>query len=125
MLKDMVEQLEKEGEEDEEVYEKMGCWCETNDKEKTKSIADGEGKINDLSSKSAQLNAEIAQLTKEVAKNSAALESATALREKQLAEFTAEEKDMTTSITGLKGAVVALSKHHEGAAALLQEGRAA
>lgn len=120
MLKDMIEQLEKEGEEDEEVYEQMGCWCTTNEKEKTKQIADGEGRIDDLSSaiedlsaNSARLNTEIAMLNKEIAKNEEALESATALRDKQLAEFTAEEKDMITSLTSLKGAVVALAKHHE------------
>ena len=27
----MISQLEKEAEEDEEVYETMGCWCTTND----------------------------------------------------------------------------------------------
>jgi len=120
MLKDMIEQLEKEGEEDEEVYEQMGCWCTTNEKEKTKQIADGEGRIDDLShaiedlsANSARLNTEIAMLNKEIAKNEEALESATALREKQLAEFTAEEKDMLTSLTSLKGAVVSLAKHHE------------
>ena len=26
----------------------MACWCETNDKEKTKSIADAEARISDL-----------------------------------------------------------------------------
>merc|ERR1719387_1259935 len=122
MLKDMVDQLEKEGEEDEEIYETMGCWCTTNDKEKTQQIANGEdtvkdlsASIEDLSANSARLNAEISNLNMEVAKNEEALESATALRDKQLAEFTAEEKDMLTSITGLKGAVVALSKHLESA----------
>jgi hypothetical protein len=40
LLKDMLKQLEKEAEEDEEIYDKMACWCETNDKEKTKSISD-------------------------------------------------------------------------------------
>lgn len=125
MLKDMVAQLEKEGEEDEEIYQQMGCWCETGDKEKTKSIADAEGKINDLSSaieeltaKSAQLTAEMGALTGEVSKNTEAMESATALRDKQLAEFNAEEKDMIMSVTSLKGAVIALSKNHEGASLL-------
>jgi len=120
MLKDMIEQLEKEGEEDQEVYEQMGCWCTTNEKEKTKQIADGESRIEDLShaiedlsANSARLNTEIEMLNKEVAKNEEALETATALRKKQLAEFTAEEKEMITSITSLKGAVVALAKHHE------------
>merc|ERR1719161_242927 len=50
LLKDMQEQLEKEAEEDEEIYEKMACWCETNDKEKTKAIADAEARIEDLTS---------------------------------------------------------------------------
>jgi len=51
LLKDMLKQLEKEAEEDEEIYDKMACWCETNDKEKTKSIADAESHIADLTSK--------------------------------------------------------------------------
>merc|ERR1719443_477008 len=125
LLKDMVEQMEKEGEEAEEVYEKMGCWCQTNDKEKTKAIKDGEGAINDLSASVEDLAANIARLTaetgaldSEVAKNEEALSSADSLRQKQLAEFNVEEKDMLTSITGLKGAVVALSKHHEAASLL-------
>eukprot|EP00429_Kryptoperidinium_foliaceum_P079508 CAMPEP_0176214862 /NCGR_PEP_ID=MMETSP0121_2-20121125/16387_1 /TAXON_ID=160619 /ORGANISM="Kryptoperidinium foliaceum, Strain CCMP 1326" /LENGTH=67 /DNA_ID=CAMNT_0017553957 /DNA_START=73 /DNA_END=272 /DNA_ORIENTATION=+ len=29
LLKDMNKQLEKEAEEDEEIYDKMACWCET------------------------------------------------------------------------------------------------
>jgi hypothetical protein len=125
LLKDMISQLEKEGEEDEEIYETMGCWCETNDKEKTKAIADSERAITDLTAKiegltgnSARLNVEISNLEKEVAKNSAALDQATALREKELAEFTAEEKDSLQTISSLKSAVIALSKHHE--AAMLQ-----
>jgi len=120
LLKDMVGQLEKEAEEDEEVYETMGCWCETNDKEKTKSIADAESRIADLTAaieegtaQSAKLNTEIANLQKEIAKNGQALDTATALRTKQLAEFNEEEKDMLQSISSLKSAVIALSKHHE------------
>merc|ERR1719316_1215890 len=121
----MVSQLEKEGEEDEELYETMGCWCETNDKEKTKSIADAEGHIADLTAaieeftaSSAKLNTEIENLNKEIAKNQQALDTATALRTKQLAEFNEEEKDMLQSISSLKSAVIALSKHHE---AMLQD----
>ena len=30
LLKDMLKQLEKEGEEDEEIYDQLACWCETN-----------------------------------------------------------------------------------------------
>merc|ERR1719201_2732637 len=127
----MITQLEKEAEEDEEVYEAMGCWCETNDKEKTKSISDAEQRIADLTaaiegftSKSAQLNTQIGHLTAEVAKNGNALDQATALRTKQLAEFNGEEKDMLQSISALKSAVVTLGKQN-AASAMLQDSNTA
>merc|ERR1719214_149859 len=119
LLKDMLKQLEKEAEEDEEIYDKMACWCETNDKEKTKAIADAEARIADLTTKieeltanSARLNTEIKNLEKEVAANQAALDQATSIRQKQLAEFNAEEKDLLESISALKSAIIVLSKHH-------------
>merc|ERR1719407_32815 len=125
LLKDMVKQLEKEAEEDEEIYEKMACWCETNDKEKTKAIADAEAHIEDLtttieelSATSARLNTEIKFLEKEVAENQDALDKAAALRAKELAEFNAEEKDAIQAITALKNAIIVLSKNHEGGALL-------
>jgi chromosome segregation ATPase len=119
LLKDMLKQLEKEAEEDEEIYDKMACWCETNDKEKTKSIADAEARISDLTTKieeltamSARLNTEIKNLEKEVAENQAALDKATAIRQKQLAEFNEEEKDSLEAISALKAAITVLSKHN-------------
>jgi len=130
LLKDMLKQLEKEAEEDEEIYDKMACWCETNDKEKTKAIADAEAKIADLTTKieeltasSSRLGAEIKNLEKEVAQNQEALDKATAIREKQLAEFNAEEKDLLESISALKAAIVVLSKHHGGALTQLPRSR--
>merc|ERR1719155_59729 len=115
----MLKQLEKEAEEDEEIYDQLACWCETNDKEKTKSIADAEAKIEDLTIKieemtasSARLNTEIKNLEKEVAANQAALDKATAIRQKELAEFNEEEKDLLGSISALKSAVTVLSKHN-------------
>jgi len=119
LLKDMQKQLELEGEEDEEMYEKMACWCETNDREKTKSIKEAEARIEDLTTsieegtaKSSQLNTEIANLGKELEKNRQALDKATALRQKDLAEFVAEEKDVLQSLSALKSAIVVLSKHN-------------
>jgi len=128
LLKDMQKQLEKEQEEDEEIYEKMACWCETNDKEKTQAIADAEAKIDQLTSRieeltatSAELTTEIKNLEQERAQNQESLDKATALRQKQLAEFNAEEKDLLESVQALKAAITVLSKHHGGS--LLQAGR--
>merc|ERR1719174_126011 len=122
LLKDMLKQLEKEAEEDEEIYDKMACWCETNDKEKTKAIEEAEARITDLTAMieeltaaSARLNTEIKNLEGEVAKNQEALDKATAIRQKQLAEFNAEEKDAIEAIGALKAAIVVLSKHHPSA----------
>jgi len=122
LLKDMLKQLEKEAEEDEEIYDQLACWCETNDKEKTKSISDAEAKIENLTIKveeltasSARLNTEIKNLEKEVAENQEALDQATAIRQKELAEFNAEEKDALQAISALKSAVTVLGKHHGGA----------
>merc|ERR1719272_1323865 len=103
LLKDMLKQMKKEAEEDEDVYDKMACWSETNIKEKTKTIDDANSKISDLSnsieSKNAQaarLNTEIKDLKKEAAEDQAALDEATANRKTQLAEFVKSEKDLVT-----------------------------
>jgi len=124
LLKDMQKTIEKEGEEDEAEYEKMACWCATNDKEKTKAINEASTRIEDLTSAieegtggSSQLNTEIANLEKEIAKNQAALDKAQAMRTKELAEFNAEEKDALGSISALKSAIIVLSKHHSASAA--------
>merc|ERR1719171_2953383 len=118
----MQNQLIKEQEEDEEIYEQMACWCETNDREKTKSIADAEALITDLTSSieeltatSGRLNTEIKNLEKEIAANQHALDKADAMRQKELAEFNAEEKDLLQTIQTLKSAIVVLAKHHGGA----------
>jgi len=122
LLKDMLKQLEKEAADDEEIYDKMACWCETNDKEKTQAIADAQirledlgNKIEELTASSARLNTEIKNHEKEIAQNQDALDKATAIREKQLAEFNAEEKDLLESVSALKAAITVLSKHHGGA----------
>ena len=119
LMKDMQAQLEKEGDEDQEVYEKVTCWCETNDKDKTTAISDAESRITELTStieeataSSARLNTEIKNLGTEIAKNQAALDKATELRKKELAEFNAEEKDVLQSIGALKSAVTVLGKHN-------------
>merc|ERR1719502_2576017 len=81
LLKDMQKELEAEAKADQEVYDTFACWCETNEKEKSKAIADAEAKINDLNTMieeltaaSARLNSEIKMLEGEVGKNQGALD---------------------------------------------------
>merc|ERR1719453_1902247 len=123
----MTAQLNKEAEEDAEAYESMACWCETGDKQKAKEIADGQQKstdlaaaIEELTAKGQQLRADMETLEASVAEQTAALTQATAIRDKEKAEFVAEEKEMIQSITSLKGAVITLSKTHGESASMLQ-----
>jgi len=122
ILKDMIKTMEKEQEADEEIYDKLACWCETNDKDKTKSIKEAtdriaalETSIEEDTAASARLNTEIKNTEQEVAKNQKALDDATAIREKELAEFNEEEKEMLQALSALKQAVTVLSKHHSSA----------
>lgn len=125
LLKDMQGQLQKEQDQDQEIYDAMACWCETNNKAKTKAISDGDMKSKDLAAaieeytaKSAQLKVDIEEADKEIKASTDAIAKATAIREKEASEFHEEEKNAISSITSLKGAVVTLGGHHE---ALSQE----
>merc|ERR1719486_224422 len=75
--------------------------------------------MDEYSAKADQLRSDIEGLEADVAEKTAALEQATSIRDKELAEFNEEEKDMIQSITSLKSAVVTLSKHQDS---FLQDG---
>merc|ERR1719160_1640998 len=84
-------------------------------------ITDLTAAIEESAAKHSQLSVEIDGAKKEIETATAALAEATALREKEYAEFNADEKDAIASITNLKGAVTTLSKHHEGSALIQRE----
>jgi len=105
------------------MMEKLGCWCVTNEKEKTKAVADAKVKVTDLgaaieeyTAKSAQLKVDIENLKTEVAEKSSGLEEATSIREKESNEFYTKEKEAIANIGSIKGAVMTLSKTQDGAA---------
>merc|ERR1719335_543724 len=62
MLKDMQDELNKELEDDKAVYEMLTCWCETNEKEKTKAIAEGEANAARLEAELGEAAAKIEEL---------------------------------------------------------------
>merc|ERR1719421_2127406 len=128
LLKDMQAELQKEADNDEELYDKVVCWCETNEKGKTRAIeianqmiTDYTAAIEETAAKNAQLTTDVAQLKKEIAENTAALEQATALRTKESGEFNTEEKDAIASIGSLKNAVMTPGKHNEGSSLVQRE----
>lgn len=123
LLKEMQQTLQSEMTEDAALYDKLACWCSTNEREKTTAISDGGGKVTELTSeiqaltaKIAQLEADVKQLEAEAAEEKKALAEATAIREKEAAQFHSEELDSIQAIETLKAAIVVLSKHHGGSA---------
>lgn len=128
LLKNMADQLVADADEDEKTYNKMSCWCETNDKAKTKSIKDTEMTITRYESDSEELTASVARLDTEISGLKADLEeslnardSATMMREKASEEFTQEERDMVSAINALHAAVSVIGKHHPESPQLLQQ----
>jgi chromosome segregation ATPase len=119
LLTDMKDRLESEAKADAELYDQLSCWCETNKRDKDaatemaeKQITSLTADIEELAAKSAELKANIARLQKEVGENTAALNTATAIREKEHSEFSASESELLASASSVTDAVNTLSKHH-------------
>lgn len=121
LLKEMQSQLEEEAKKDQEIGEKLQCWCKTNKAEKEQAIKDGDARTDELTAtieesaaKKAKMDVTIKQAKKELAKLRAALEKATTIREKETAEFRATETEMVKTVTNLQNAIAVLSKHQAG-----------
>merc|ERR1719191_2378594 len=119
LLEDMAVELNKELEDDKEVYEQVSCWCKSNDNEKTKAIEEGEARIDALvaqlgedGAKIQELKASLASAKDKVNKDFAALQQASAMRMKESKEFHGEENDLIGAVQACKQALVVLSKHH-------------
>merc|ERR1719359_2308841 len=98
LLEDMIKQMEKDADDDQDTADKMFCWCETGEKDKTKAIEDNTQKVEDLkaeisalTAKSQKLNTEIDKISEELKENEKSLETAVSMRKKELKEFNAAE----------------------------------
>jgi hypothetical protein len=122
LMTEMQTQLDKEAKADEDMYDKLGCWCDTNEKAKNQALAinnqrvtDLTASIEELTAKSAQLKSDIAELEKQVAASTSSLATSTSLREKEAGEFQAFEVDHIQNMESLKGALMTLGKVHGAA----------
>merc|ERR1719262_2080306 len=66
LLEDMKKDLEAEEKADEENYDKLMCWCETNTNEKTQSIDDATTAINSLESEVESRTSRAERLKKDI-----------------------------------------------------------
>jgi len=129
LLNKMKAELLKESSDESAMYDKMVCWCETNEKEKTKAIAAADAKDSDLSaeieSRSADFGrvaTEIEALKKQIAEDTETLKKATAIRENDAGGFRGEEKDIVQAVTNLKNAIAVLSRHQKGGSLIQIDG---
>merc|ERR1719382_2313776 len=103
---------------DQKLYEKLKCWCETNDWEKGNAIEDNKkieqltADIESLSAKKEELTATIKEVQEKTAANKKSLAEAQAIRDKQLKEFHAMELDSIQALEQMKAALTILGKHH-------------
>jgi len=118
LLQDMQKRLLEEGATDEEIQEKMACWCTTTEKDKTASIEEASRTIDQMTSLieeksalSAQLKTEIENLKAEMEKAAEAIDTATAMRAEEQSDFDAEDKELSETIAALTQALEVLGKH--------------
>jgi len=119
LLQDMKVELNNELVEDKQVHETLACWCDTNDKEKTKAIEVGTARIAELESSLGEIAAKIKELKikrkstqEEMYADQKALDEAEEIRMKESKAFQETETDLIQAIDACKQAVVVLGAHH-------------
>merc|ERR1719189_741589 len=112
LLKTMLEDSQKEGDEEKSLYEKFKCYCDDNTEEKTKSVKDLTkqigllgANIEELQGSTGLLSKQTAELKAEMDKNEQQRETAEELRKDEKAAFEKTEKDLKEAIGQLKSAI--------------------
>jgi len=125
LLQALAKQAEAEGKKEQDLYEDFVCWGKSIINQKTASNAAAEARINEMETYIADLDAgrieltsERADLEKDIAELMSDMETATALRKKEHADFLEAEDEMTKAIAALDGAIETLDEatkdHKEG-----------
>jgi len=90
MLQDMMAELQKELDDDKQVFETLSCWCKDNNKEKTKAIEMGQqlaeqlkASLSEAAAKVVELKAKRKETMDEIAADTKALKEATEIRFKE------------------------------------------
>jgi hypothetical protein len=122
MLQKMQKKVEAEGEKEKELFDKFMCYCKNGATDLGKSIGDSNTKIPELQTTIEESISQKAQLEEDLKKHQtdrsaakAAMAEATALREKEAAEFAGVSTDLNTNIAAIKKATDAIEKGMSGA----------
>merc|ERR1719235_1039644 len=121
MLQAMQKKIEQEGEKEQKLFDKYMCYCKTSGGDLQKSIGDANTKVPQLASDIKEAEAKLAQLKEDVKQHQMdrsaakqAVADATALREKEAAEYAKEANEAKANIASLDGAITAITNGMAG-----------
>merc|ERR1740138_1267370 len=127
MLSDLQAKIIGEGEAAQKVYHEFSEFCEGRSAELGFEIKTGKGEVADLeatiekaSADIDSLNAKIEELAAQIATDEQDLKAATEIREKEAADFAAEESDLTETIDTIQRAITILERELSSGASLMQ-----
>jgi len=122
MMADLQAKIIGEGEECQKTYEEFSEWCEDRSKDLGFEIKTGKAEVADLTAtidkevaNAQALDTKIDVLSGDIATDEADLKAATEIRDKEAADFAAEEKELSTVIDMLQRAIAVLEKELGGA----------
>jgi len=121
MLQNMQKKVAAEGEKELELFEKFECYCKNAGGTLKESIAAAEAKVPEVQSEIEEAESKVAQLKEDLKKAQidrdaakSAMADATAVREKEAAEFAKEKSEYGTNVDALTKAIAALEKGMTG-----------
>jgi len=127
LLSSLEAKILSEGAASQKTYDEFAEWCEDRSKELGFEIKTHTGEkegleasIADDKATIADLNAKIEELTGEVAKDEADLKAATDVREKEKADFVAEEAELSETISVIERAITIIEQEMAKSSSLLQ-----
>lgn len=116
LVRQLKSTIEADGKTEQQIYDKLACWCEETTNRKTDDIETATNRIDELSQliqensgKSGIFSAEIAQLKKDIAANEVNRKEATEIRQKQNEEYTKERLETEQCISALEHATKVLT----------------
>merc|ERR1719159_411399 len=117
MISELQAKVIGEGKDAQKTYDEYAEWCEDRSTNLGFEIKTGKAGVAELkatieqeTSKAAELETKIEELSNDIKTDEADLDAATKIREKEAADFSAEEKELTTVIDMLERATSILSK---------------
>mmetsp|Transcript_50371 Transcript_50371/g.107905 ORF Transcript_50371/g.107905 Transcript_50371/m.107905 type:complete len:732 (-) Transcript_50371:50-2245(-) len=122
MLQAMQTKVSEEGEKEADLYKKFNCYCKTSGGDLADSVSAAEGKVPTLTAditavgeQKVQTEQELSQAKTERAAAKAAMDEATAIREKEAAAFAAEKAEAGGDVASLEKAIAVIEKGVSGA----------